>query len=119
LNECDLKPLSMNLGVLNIILFYKSAYILHGGMDDVNQLGCTNLCWMQLLMEDIGLPLDGPVVLVAEGNSVTHNIAHTGKIIHNMMQHMHCSEDSLSLSPGPSSRTYCSLLSCQLCPEQG
>ena len=51
-------------------------------MDAANQLGRA-LCWMHLLMEDIGLPFDGPVP-VAEDNSATRIIAHTGKITRNV-----------------------------------
>ena len=38
---------------------------------------------MYLLMEDIGLPFDGPIP-VAEDNSATRIIAHTGKITRNV-----------------------------------
>mgnify|MGYP000361726594 CR=1 FL=1 len=51
-------------------------------MDAANQLGRA-LRWMHLLMEDIGLPFDGPVP-VAEDNSATRIIAHTGKITRNV-----------------------------------
>jgi hypothetical protein len=52
-------------------------------MDATNQLGRA-LCWMHLLMADIvGLPFDGPVP-VAEDNSATRIIAHTGKITRNV-----------------------------------
>jgi hypothetical protein len=51
-------------------------------MDAANQLGHA-LRWMYLLMEDIGLPFDGPVP-VAEENSATRIIAHTGKITGNV-----------------------------------
>jgi hypothetical protein len=51
-------------------------------MDAGNQLGRA-LRWTHLLMEDIGLPFDGPVP-VAEDNSATRIIAHTGKITRNV-----------------------------------
>ena len=54
-------------------------------MDAANQLGRA-LCWMYLLMEDIGLPFDGSIP-VAEDNSATPIIAHTGKITRNV-QHI-------------------------------
>jgi hypothetical protein len=47
-------------------------------MDAANQLGRA-LRWMHLLMEDIGLPFDGPVP-VSKDNSATCIITHTGKI---------------------------------------
>jgi hypothetical protein len=51
-------------------------------MDAANQLGRA-LRWMHILMKDIGLPFDGPVP-VAEDNSATRIIAHTGKITRNV-----------------------------------
>jgi hypothetical protein len=51
-------------------------------MDAGNQLGHA-LRWMHLLMEDIGLPFDGPIP-VAEDNSATQIIAHTGETTRNV-----------------------------------
>ena len=61
-------------------------------MDAANQLGRA-LRWMHLLMEDIGLPFDGPVP-VAEDNSATRIIAHSGKITRNVR---HIARKTISL----------------------
>jgi hypothetical protein len=51
-------------------------------MDAANQLGRALRC-AHLLKEDVGLPFNGPVP-VAEDNSATRIIAHTGKITRNV-----------------------------------